>query len=103
LLAGQIARAEVDDALGIGDVAVLIGRIHNRGKTSGLGSVSPAGWMLKLRNGKVLQFHALAEAAKALGAGLSPPPADSGLPNPELGEDRAELPLQDAAIRVARC
>jgi hypothetical protein len=31
----EIARAEVDDGVRIGDVAVLVGRIHYRGQGSG--------------------------------------------------------------------
>jgi ketosteroid isomerase-like protein len=70
--AWEIGRAEVDDALGIADVAVLVGRIHYRGRGSGVESTSPAGWMLKFRNGKVLRFRAFAEPAQALEAvGLS--------------------------------
>src|SRR3954470_13337465 len=45
--AWEIGAAEVDDALGLGDVALLVGRIHYRGKGSGVESASPAGWMLK--------------------------------------------------------
>jgi ketosteroid isomerase-like protein len=68
----EIGRAEVDDALGVGDVAVLVGRIHYRGKGSGVESESPAGWMLKFRDGKVLCFRAFREPAQALEAvGLS--------------------------------
>ena len=64
--AWEVGRAEVDDALGVGDVAVLVGRIHYRGKSSGVESASPAGWMLKFRNGKVLCFRAFREPEQAL-------------------------------------
>jgi hypothetical protein len=68
----EIGRAEVDDALGVGDVALLVGRIHYRGKGSGVESESPTGWMLKFRNGKVLCFRAFREPEQALEAvGLS--------------------------------
>jgi ketosteroid isomerase-like protein len=66
--AWEIGRAEVDDALGIADVAVLVGRIHYRGKGSGVESASPAGWMLKFRDGKVLCFRTFREPAQALAA-----------------------------------
>jgi ketosteroid isomerase-like protein len=62
----EIGRAEVDDALGVGDVAVLVGRIHYRGKGSGVESEAPAGWMLKFRNGKVLCFRAFREPEQAI-------------------------------------
>ena len=68
----EIGRADVDDALGVGDVAVLVGRIHFRGKGSGVESEAPAGWMLKFRDGKVLCFRAFREPEQALEAvGLS--------------------------------
>jgi ketosteroid isomerase-like protein len=68
----EIGRADVDDALGVGDIAVLVGRIHYRGKGSGVESESPAGWMLQFRNGKVLCFRAFREPEQALAAvGLS--------------------------------
>jgi uncharacterized protein len=64
----EIGAPEVDDMLGIGDVVVLVGRIHYRGKGSGAESTSPAGWMLKFRNGKVLRFRAFREPTQALEA-----------------------------------
>jgi ketosteroid isomerase-like protein len=68
----EIGRAEVDDALGVGDLAVLVGRIHYRGKGSGVEGDSPAGWMLKFRDGKLLRFRAFREPEQALEAvGLS--------------------------------
>ena len=66
--AWDIGRAEVDESLGIGDIAVLVGRIHFRGKGSGVESTSPAGWMLKFRDGKLLRFRAFGEPAQALEA-----------------------------------
>ena len=66
--AWDIGRAEVDEALGIGDIAVLVGRIHFRGKASGVESTSPVGWMLKFRDGKLLHFRAFREPARALEA-----------------------------------
>ena len=64
----EMAYAEVDDALGIADFALLVGRIHFRGKGSGVESASPAGWMLKFRDGKLLRFRAFREPANALEA-----------------------------------
>jgi ketosteroid isomerase-like protein len=70
--AWEVGRAEVDGGLAIGDIAVLVGRIHYRGKGSGVESASPAGWMLKFRDGKLLCFRAFREPADALEAvGLS--------------------------------
>jgi ketosteroid isomerase-like protein len=70
--AWEIVRADVDDGLGVGDIALLVGRIHYRGKSSGVETASPAGWMVKFRNGKVLRFRAFQEPAQVLeDAGLS--------------------------------
>ncbi len=63
---------EVDDAIGAGDIAVLIGRILTRGRGSGAESETPAGWMLKFRDGRLVRFRAFREPPQALEAvGLS--------------------------------
>ncbi len=66
--AWEIVRADVDDALGLGDVVVLVGRLHYRGRASGIETESPAGWMLKFRRGKVIRFRAFREPESALEA-----------------------------------
>ena len=66
--AWEIVRADVDDWLGVGDVAVLVGRIHYRGKASGVETESPAGWMFKFRQGRVVCFRAFREPEQALEA-----------------------------------
>jgi ketosteroid isomerase-like protein len=66
--AWEIGRAEVDDALAIADLALLVGRIHYRGKGSGVESQSPAGWLLKFRDGKLLLFRAFRDPEKVLEA-----------------------------------
>ena len=64
----EIGRGDVDDVLAVGDVVVLVGRIHFRGKGSGVEGESPTGWMLKFHNGKVLCFRAFREPEQALEA-----------------------------------
>ncbi len=66
--AWEIVRADVDDGVGVGDVVVLVGRIHYRGKGSGAEDETPAGWMLKFRGGKVIRFRAFREPEQALEA-----------------------------------
>jgi len=66
--AWEIVRADVDDGVGAGDVAVLVGRIHYRGKGSGAETESPAGWMLKFRNGKMLRLRAFRDPEQSLEA-----------------------------------
>jgi ketosteroid isomerase-like protein len=66
--AWEIVRADVDDAVVVGDVAVLVGRIHYRGKGSGIETETAAGWMLKFRHGRVICFRAFREPEQALEA-----------------------------------
>jgi len=66
--AWEIVRADVDDTVGAGDVAVLIGRIHYRGRLSGIETETAAGWMLKFRYGRVVCFRAFREPEQALEA-----------------------------------
>lgn len=66
--AWESVSAEVEHQLGVGDVAVLVGRIHYRGRDSGVESTSPAGWMLKFRDGKLVRFRAFRDPEKALEA-----------------------------------
>jgi ketosteroid isomerase-like protein len=66
--AWEIVRADVDDGLGVGDVAVLVGRIHYRGRGSGIETESPAGWLLKFRKGRVVLFRAFREPEQAFEA-----------------------------------
>jgi uncharacterized protein len=67
--------ADVDDDIAIGNVVVLLGRVHYRGKESGVELEVPAGWMLKFRQGKVEQFRAFRDpeaALEAVGSGARP-------------------------------
>ena len=64
--AWEIGRADVDAALGIGDIAVLVGRIHYRGKGSGVESEEPVGWVMRFRAGKMLRFQAFRDPERVL-------------------------------------
>jgi ketosteroid isomerase-like protein len=66
--AWEVVRADVDDSLVVGDIAVLVGRIHYRGKASGVETETPVGWMLKLRGGKLASFRAFRDPEQALEA-----------------------------------
>src|SRR5947208_15024411 len=66
--AWEIVRADIDDRLGVGDVAVLIGRIHYRGRSSGVETETPAGWVLSFRHGRVVCFRASGSTAQASAA-----------------------------------
>jgi len=70
--AWDIARAEVDDSIEVGDLVVLAGRIHYRGRGGGVESEMPAGWMLKFRQGRLILFRAFREPERAFeSVGLS--------------------------------
>jgi ketosteroid isomerase-like protein len=69
--AWEIVSGEVDDALGVGDIALLVGRIHYRGKTSGVETASPAGWIFRFRKRRVILFRAFRDPDQTLVAGLS--------------------------------
>jgi ketosteroid isomerase-like protein len=66
--AWDIVRADVDDMVVVGDVAVLVGRIHYRGKGSGIETETAAGWVLTFREGRLLRFRAFREPEAALAA-----------------------------------
>ena len=69
--AWEIVGPQVDDSLAVGNVALLVGRVHYRGKTSGVETDQEAGWVLTFRNGKVLTFRAFREPEQVL-AGVRP-------------------------------
>ena len=83
--AWDIGHAEVDEALGIADIAVLVGRIHFRGKGSGVESTSPAGW-------------------RAVGDGKSHRPRPGGLAAARLrAQARLSTALRLSAARLIGC
>ena len=68
--AWEIVRADVDNGLGVGDIALLVGRIHYRGKASGVEIEQPMGWLCTLQDGKLagmLFYSSHAEALEAVG------------------------------------
>jgi ketosteroid isomerase-like protein len=66
--AWEIARADVDDGLGVGDVALLVGRLHYRGRSSGVETETPTGWMFKFRDGEVVCFRAFRDPKRVFEA-----------------------------------
>lgn len=66
--AWEVVRADIDGEVGVGDVVLLVGRIHYRGKGSGAEDEDPAGWMLKFHNGLLVHFRAFRNPAQALEA-----------------------------------
>ena len=66
--AWEVARADIDSVLAVGDVAVLVGRLHYRGRGSGAETESAVGWMLEFRDRKLLVFRAFRDPERALAA-----------------------------------
>jgi ketosteroid isomerase-like protein len=63
---------EVDESYSAGDVAVLIGRIHYRGRVSGVETHTATGWLFRFRDGRVFYWHAFRNPQEALDvAGIS--------------------------------
>jgi ketosteroid isomerase-like protein len=58
--------AEVDSVVAADDVAVAVGRIRYRGRSSDIEAADPALWMLKFRDGKVVLFRAFRDPASVL-------------------------------------
>jgi ketosteroid isomerase-like protein len=68
----EYLRPELADMLDAGDIVVGVGRIHYRGRESGVEMESSAGWMFKFRDGMVVSFRAFREPEQALeSVGLS--------------------------------
>jgi ketosteroid isomerase-like protein len=66
--AWDIVRLDVDHEIGVGEVVLFIGRIHYRGKGSGVEAESESGYLLKFREGRVVTFRPFREPEKALEA-----------------------------------
>lgn len=66
--AWEVLRVEIDDGLSVGNTALLVGRIHYRGRGSGVETRSPAGWLLRFRDEKVVYFRAFRDPDSALEA-----------------------------------
>ena len=64
--AWEVGRAEVDDAISCGDIALLVGRIRYRGRESGVENTTPVGWVLKFHRGKLLRFQAFRDPEAVL-------------------------------------
>jgi ketosteroid isomerase-like protein len=62
----EVLDAELYEGLAVGEVAVLVGRIHYRGKGSGVETEMQAGWTLRYRNGRLISFQAFGEPEKVL-------------------------------------
>jgi ketosteroid isomerase-like protein len=60
--------AEVDDVLSVGELVLLVGRFHYRGKASGVETKSPGGFVVEFQEGKVVYMRAFRDPERALAA-----------------------------------
>ena len=58
-------RVEVGDLLDVGETIVGVGRIYYKGQGSGIEPDSPAGWVFRFRDGKVVYFHAFRDPVRS--------------------------------------
>src|SRR5688572_22987919 len=63
--AWEAAHAAVDDTLTVGDVALLVGRLRYRSKTSGVQNEMSAGWVVEFRGGRILRWRAFRDPVDA--------------------------------------
>ena len=61
-------QATVVDSLAVGDVVLLVSQLRYRGRGSGVDAESPAGHMIKIRNGKIVLMRSFRDPEKALEA-----------------------------------
>ena len=66
--AWETLRPVIDNVLVVGGLVIGVGSIHYRGKGSGVDARAAAGWVFKLRDGKVILFRAFKDPEQALEA-----------------------------------
>jgi ketosteroid isomerase-like protein len=64
----ELLRPDPGDLLGVGEIVVGVGRIHWRGKGSGIETDSLVGWIFRFRKGRVVYFRAFNDPEKSLEA-----------------------------------
>ena len=66
--AWEFLSTDVDDTLAVGAVVLVVGQLHYRGKGSGVETRSPAGYLVKFRQGRVVYMRAFRDPEHALEA-----------------------------------
>jgi ketosteroid isomerase-like protein len=64
--AWEMWRVEIDDALAVGQVTLMVGRLHYRGKGSGVETASSAGWVITVSNERVRSARVFREPEEAV-------------------------------------
>ncbi len=57
---------QIEDTLVVGDVGVAVGRLHYRGRGSGVDTETTAGWVFGFRAGKLLSLHSFSDPERTL-------------------------------------
>jgi ketosteroid isomerase-like protein len=66
--AWEIVRLDVNHEMGVGEVVVFVGRIHYRGKGSGVEAELESGYVLTFRRGRLIRFRPFRDPERALEA-----------------------------------
>jgi ketosteroid isomerase-like protein len=59
---------DLDGLVGVGDLILAVGRVHYRGKASGVELEASVGWVFRFRDGRVLYLRAFRDPEQALAA-----------------------------------
>jgi ketosteroid isomerase-like protein len=59
---------DLDGLVGVGSLVLAVGRVHYRGKASGVELEASVGWVFRFRDGKVLYLRAFRDPEQALAA-----------------------------------
>jgi ketosteroid isomerase-like protein len=57
---------DLDGLMSVGDLVLTVGRVHYRGKASGVELEASVGWVFRFRDGKVLYLRAFSDPEQAL-------------------------------------
>lgn len=66
--AWDMLRADVEDGLTIGSTVLLVGRLRYRGRASGIETENSAGWVIKVRDGRLTSMRAFRDPEYAIQA-----------------------------------
>jgi ketosteroid isomerase-like protein len=64
----ETLEATLDRVLDVGDLVVAVGRLHYRGKVSGVETDTPVGWVFRFREGKIFYLRTFRDPEKTLAA-----------------------------------
>ena len=62
----EVLEATLDRVLDVGDLVLAVGRLHYRGKASGVEQDAEMGWVFRFRGGKVIYLRAFRDPERTL-------------------------------------